>query len=154
MGAMPPRTNTRFAVAVHVLTYLARTDAAHAVSSEELARSVNVTPVHVRRVLGPLREAGLVRSRPGQHGGWVIGRPAETITLDELWTAVGAPDGIVGRHGPDPSCPVGIGVRSALDDVEGELLAAVCADLARRTVRDLLEHVDAGIDSSVLQDRG
>ncbi len=138
---MPQATNTRFAVAVHVLTYLAGTDPAHAVTSQELAGSVNVNPVHIRRVLGPLREAGLVRSRSGQHGGWTIGRPAASIKLDELWTIVGGADQLVGMHGPNPSCPVGLGIQAAMTEIEGELLAVVRADLARRTVRDLLDHV-------------
>lgn len=138
---MPAATNTRFAVAVHVLTYLAVTDPAHPVSSDELAGSVNVNPVHIRRVLGPLREAGLVRSRPGQHGGWTIGRPPEEITLDELWSVVGDVDRVVGMHGPNRSCPVGLGVASAMADIEGQLSAVVHAELARRTVRDLLDHV-------------
>lgn len=138
---MPQGTNTRFAVAVHVLTYLAGTDPAHAVSSEELAGSVNVNPVHIRRVLGPLRKAGLVRSRSGQHGGWTLGRPAEAIGLDELYTIVGGVDPLVGMHGPNPSCPVGHGIQSAMIEIERELVAAVRADLARRTVRDLLDQV-------------
>lgn len=140
---MTQATNTRFAIAVHVLTYLAGTDGAHPVSSEELAGSVNVNPVHIRRVLGPLRESGLVRSRSGQHGGWTIGRPPEAIGLDELWTAVGGADTVVGVHGPNPSCPVGQGIQSAMAEIENELIAAVRADLARRTVLDLLDHVRA-----------
>lgn len=142
---MPQATNTRFAVAVHVLTYLAGTNPAHAVSSEELSGSVNVSPVHIRRVLGPLRKAGLVRSRSGQHGGWTLGRPAEAIGLDELWSVVGGADTVVGMHGPNPSCPVGLGIQSAMTDIERELNAVVRADLARRTVRDLLDHVRDGM---------
>lgn len=138
---MPPTTNTRFAVAVHVLTYLAGTEGEHAVSSEELARSVNVNPVHIRRVLGPLRDAGLVRSRSGQHGGWTIGRPAETIGLDQVWAVVSGGDTMIGLHTPNPSCAVGRGVRSAMTEIEQEVATVVRADLARRTVHDLLDQL-------------
>ena len=93
-------TNTQFAVAVHVLTYLAGVAAesrpggtatesqARAASSEELALSANANPVHVRRVLGPLRKAGLVLSRPGPRGGWGLGRPATEITTAQarIWS--------------------------------------------------------------------
>ncbi|BCJ50329.1 hypothetical protein Asp14428_18040 [Actinoplanes sp. NBRC 14428] len=68
---MSRSTNTRFAVAVHVLTYLAGLDD-RAAGSEELARSANVNPVYIRQVMGPLRGAGLVRSKPGVHGGWAL----------------------------------------------------------------------------------
>jgi hypothetical protein len=40
------------------------------VSSEGLAESTHTNPVYVCKVLGPLRTAGLVRSRPGVYGGW------------------------------------------------------------------------------------
>ncbi len=138
---MPQATNTRFTVAVHVLTYLAGVDPGHPVTSEELAVSVNVNPVHIRRVLGPLRAGGLVRSRPGQHGGWTLGRPAEAIGLDELWSVVGGADRVIGMHGPNPSCPVGLAIASAMAEIDGQLSAVLRAELARRTVRDLLDHV-------------
>ncbi|MFD0658855.1 Rrf2 family transcriptional regulator [Thermocatellispora tengchongensis] len=82
---MARSTNTRFAVAVHVLTYLAGVAGERPVSSDELSASTNVNPVHVRRVLGPLRAAGLLRSRPGVHGGWELAVPAGDITLAEVW---------------------------------------------------------------------
>jgi len=77
-------TNTQFAVAVHVLTYLAGVSPGRAVSSEELSKSANVNPVYVRRVLGPLRSAKLVRSRPGVNGGWELERDAAQITLEQV----------------------------------------------------------------------
>lgn len=81
---MARSTNTQFAVAVHVLTYLAGVTEGHAVSSEELSKSANVNPVYVRRVLGPLREAALVRSRPGVRGGWELAADPSVITLEQV----------------------------------------------------------------------
>ena len=77
-------TNTQFAVAVHVLTYLSAVPE-RAVSSDELSGSTNTAPVYVRRVLGPLREAGIVRARAGSGGGWELARPARDIRLDTVW---------------------------------------------------------------------
>jgi Rrf2 family protein len=134
---MPRATNTQFAVAVHVLTYLAGGDGAP-VSSDELAESVNANPVYVRRVLGPLREAGLVHSRTGSHGGWELARTAERIRLDEVWSIVQGDDAVLGLHGPNPQCPVGAGVQRALVEVEAGVAAAVRAELGTQTVRDVL----------------
>jgi Rrf2 family protein len=140
-------TSTQFAVAVHVLTYLASTSAeaeaerpggqARAVSSEELAQSVNANPVHVRRVLGPLRDAGLVSSRPGPGGGWGLGRPAADITAAEVWDLVQGDDHLLGLHGPNPACPVGHSIQQSLVDLDARARQAVRSELERVTVADL-----------------
>jgi len=151
---MTGRTNTQFAVAVHVLTYLAGVagHGRHQVSSDELAESANVNPVYVRRVLGPLREAGVVRSRPGAQGGWELGRPACRIRLDEVWTLVNGADPVLATHGPDPNCPVGRGVQRVLGDVEAGMAEAIRRELRASTVADVL--ADAAIEPGTLERRG
>jgi Rrf2 family protein len=131
-------TSTQFAVAVHVLTYLAGAlPRARAVSSEELALSANANPVHVRRVLGPLREAGLVVSRPGPRGGWGLGRPAADITVAQVWDLVQGHEPVLGLHGPNPDCPVGRSIQRALTELDAHARQAVRAELDRVTVADL-----------------
>jgi DNA-binding IscR family transcriptional regulator len=63
--------NCRFTVAIHVLCLLA---AQHPqpLTSEFIAGSVNTNPVVIRRLLGSLRRAGLVKSQPGVSGGWEL----------------------------------------------------------------------------------
>jgi Rrf2 family protein len=138
-------TNTQFAVAVHVLAYLAGVDATHPISSEELAASVNASPVYVRRVLGPLREAGMVASRTGAHGGWALMRPAESITLAEVWRLVQGEDPVLGLHEPNPLCHTGSGVQRALVAIDREVTKAVDGRLSRISVADVLD------DKSVLR---
>ena len=136
---MPRATNTRFAIAVHVLTYLAGHDGIRAVSSDELAASTNANPVHVRRVLGPLRREGLVRSRPGPHGGWEIARPAAGIALDEVWALLQDGERVLGVHGPNPQCPVGQGVQRVLHGIDEGVARAVRAELAGLSVQDVVD---------------
>ncbi|WNV88043.1 Rrf2 family transcriptional regulator [Umezawaea sp. Da 62-37] len=130
--------NTQFAVAVHVLTYLAGDTGEHPVSSEELSASTNVNPVYVRRVLGPLREAGLVRSRPGVHGGWELAANAHNIPLATVWRLLQGTDPVLGLHGPDPSCAVGRGVQESLTALDHAVAGAVATELERFTVHDVL----------------
>mgnify|MGYP004562511413 CR=1 FL=1 len=137
-GTVARSTNTQFAVAVHVLTYLAGVTDGTSVSSEELSRSTNVNPVYVRRVLGPLRAAGLVRSRPGVHGGWHLAADPGDISLAQVWQLVQGDDPVLGLHGPDPACAVGRGVQKSLVALDRTVAAAVTADLERFTVRDVL----------------
>lgn len=142
---MPAPTNTRFAVAVHVLVYLAAVAEAGRtapVGSEELAASTKVNAVHVRTVLGPLREAGLVRSRPGARGGWELAVPAESLPLSRVWRLLQGDDPVLGLHGPAPECPVGRGVQASLERLDAEVADAVEARLAGVTVAALAAGID------------
>ncbi|MEU0313387.1 Rrf2 family transcriptional regulator [Nocardioides sp. NPDC006273] len=144
---MATPTNTRFAVAVHVLTYLASCAAVgrtRPVSSDELAGSTAVNPVHVRKVLGPLRTAGLVRSRPGAHGGWELAADPKTVNLAQVWQVLQGDDPVLGIHGPNPACPVGAGVQGALVDLDRRVAKAVLAELEGITLNDVLD--DSGFD--------
>ncbi|MCW2757288.1 MAG: putative Rrf2 family transcriptional regulator [Nocardioidaceae bacterium] len=135
---MPRPTNTQFSVAVHVLTYLAGAGVDRPVSSDELAESTNVNPVHIRRLLGPLRDAGVLRSRPGAHGGWELRRPPSDIRLDEIWDLLQGDDPVLGLHGPSPDCPVGRAIQVELVDLDQQVAAAVRRSLAGRSVGDVL----------------
>ena len=130
--------NTQFAVAVHFLTYLAGAGRGRPVSSDEAARSAAVSPVYLRRVLGPLRAAGLVRSRPGSGGGWELCRAPDEIGLDGVWSIVQGEDAVLGLHGPSPDCPIGAGLIGVFEGIERGVAAAIERELAGHTIRDVL----------------
>src|SRR5437867_10727690 len=77
-------TNSRFAVAVHVLTLMAWADE-EPLKSEQVAESVNTNPVVIRRMLCELAEAKLVVSQTGAMGGSKLARPAHQITLLDIY---------------------------------------------------------------------
>jgi Rrf2 family protein len=137
-GTVAGPTNTQFAVAAHVLTYLSAAGGERPVSSDELSASTNTNPVYVRRVLGPLRDAGLVHARQGSQGGWTLDRPAADITLADVWSLLQGDEPVLGLHGPNPKCPIGAGIQDALHDLDGAVAAALRAELGRRTIADLV----------------
>jgi DNA-binding IscR family transcriptional regulator len=140
--AVPHPTNTQFALAVHMLTLLsAETDAMH--SSEVLAASAGSNPVHVRRVLGRLRRAGLVRSRPGPHGGWLVDGATCDTTLAEVWDAVHGDDPVLGLHSANPDCVVGQRIQGALVELDRRAARALTAELAETTLGDLVRSTEA-----------
>lgn len=128
-------TNTQFAVAVHLLTMLAAMPG-ELHSSEEMAASVGTNPVHIRRVLARLREAGLVSSRPGPHGGWQLVTAPERTTLADVWRVINRADPILGLHEADPNCPVGQRIQVDLEALDRRALAAVEAELEASTLAD------------------
>ena len=135
-------TNTRFALAVHLLTLLANAPE-EIIDSRSLSISPATNPVHVRRVLGQLRDKGLVRSQPGVHGGWALARPPDQIDLGEVWQAVNSDDPVLGLHVPDPSCPTGQRVSSNLRALDRRAFAVLVAELARVTVAEVLADVSS-----------
>lgn len=134
---MPAPTNSRFAVAVHVLTYLA-SQGGHTISSETLAVSTNVNAAHVRKVLGPLRAAGLVESRPGVGGGWQLGRPEQMITLADVWTTLHGEDRVLGQHTPSRRCVVGRDIEDELALIDRQVGDAIVTQLLTTTIADLV----------------
>lgn len=137
MGCVARSINTRFAVAVHVLTYLAGVTDGRPVSSDEMATSVNANPVYLRRVLGPLREAGLVRAQRGLHGGWELRLAADQISLDVVWRLLQGDDPVLGLHGPDPACATGRRVQDGLVALDHLVAGSVEAALGGVTIRDV-----------------
>ena len=129
-------TNTQFAIAVHVLTMLAGLPR-EMQSSEVMASSVGSNPVHIRRVLGRLRAAGLVASRPGPHGGWQLLRSPENTTLADVWQVMNGDDPLLGVHHAAPNCEVGQQIQANLEDIDRRALAAVEAELATTTLAQL-----------------
>lgn len=134
---MAGSTNTQFAVAIHVLTLLAGGEGAP-MSSEQMAQSVGSNPVYLRRVLGRLRDAGLVASRPGPKGGWHLERVATAITLGDAWRATQESAPIFGLHTVAPGCPVGRDIAATLTELDERLTRSVEEELDSTTVAQVM----------------
>jgi Rrf2 family protein len=131
-------TNTQFALAVHVLTMLAGLPR-ELLTSEGMAASAGSNPVHLRRVLGRLREAGLVTSRPGPGGGWQLVRDPAATTLGDVWRVMNGHDPVLGLHEASPSCPVGRRIHDDLTEIDRRARAAIAAELETTTLADLAD---------------
>ncbi len=133
---MSRATNTQFSVACHALSLLSSVPS-EPVSSELVAGSAGASPVYVRRVLGLLRRADLVLSRPGAHGGWHLTRPGSEIRLGDVWRAVQGDEPVLGLHAPVAACPVGREVGGLMAEVERRTARAIERELDAMTVADL-----------------
>lgn len=127
--------SSRVAVAVHVLAYLAwRRDEPS--TSERIAASVNTNPVVVRRIVGALRNAGMVSVQPGVGGGAVLARRPDEITLLEVYRAVEDGNELFSLHAQPPSreCNVGANIVGVLQGVFVRARSAMEEVLAGVTV--------------------
>jgi len=134
-------TNSRFAVAVHVLTLMAWSDE-EPLKSEQVAESVNTNPVVIRRMLCELAEAGLVVSQTGSLGGSRLASDPAKTTLLDIYQALEC-GGVFSLHRQPPSrdCPVGVNIETVLGDVLLEVDSAVEAVLAKITIRDVVQRL-------------
>jgi Rrf2 family protein len=64
---------------------------ARSVASGDIARAAGIPAGYGLKVLGPLADAGLLRSRKGPGGGYRLARPAGRITLLEVVEALDGP---------------------------------------------------------------
>jgi len=135
--------NTRFTIAIHVLTLLACCGP-EPCTSEFIAGSVNTNPVVIRRILATLRAAGLVASQGGPGGGWQLLKDPKTLNLRDVLVATGA-DAPFPLHSasPNPACPVGRSIQDLLTRRFQAAQEALERDLARTTIADLLAGVQA-----------
>ena len=134
-------TNSRFAVAVHVLTLMAWSGE-EPLKSEQVAESVNTNPVVIRRMLCELAEAGLVVSQTGSLGGSRLATDPAKTTLLDVYQALEC-GGVFSLHRQPPSreCPVGVNIETVLSDVLLEVDTAVEAVLAKITISDVVQRL-------------
>jgi Rrf2 family protein len=113
------------------------------VSVRDLAERTGLPQPYLEQILLNLKGAGLVRSKRGVGGGYVLARPAEEVTLAEIVAAVDGPivAGDFGEPHMDGAC-----------DHEGQcVLLGVWADVGNH----MREHLSSfTLADMVLQARG
>lgn len=137
--------SSRFSVALHVLSHLASAEEPQ--TSERLAACVGTNPVVVRRTLAGLREAGLVASRSGLGGGWVLARDPARISLRDVHQGLG--ERLLSRidvTGPGVHraargvCRIQRAVAGTLDEFVEDAEAMLAERLGRITLASLIGH--------------
>ena len=110
------------------------------ISSTYIAGSVNTNPAMIRRILGMLGKAGLTRATMGSTGGTVLARPADQVSLLDIYRAVDEP-GILALHSsaPNPACEVGRGITAVLEVIIGRAEQAMESEIEAVTVRDVVQ---------------
>jgi len=122
------KRNSRLSLALHTLGHMAG-DPDAVQTSADIASHAGTNPVVVRRVLGKLREAGLLTSEKGHAGGWRLARSPQQITLADVYLAldeslIASPDEM-----EPPDC--------SIEHVLQKKVAGVMADIERSLIERL-----------------
>lgn len=142
------KRNSRLSLALHTLGHMA-IEPERVRTSADIAAHAGTNPVVVRRVLGSLRQAGILVSEGGHAGGWCLARSPDEITLADIYTALDESLVAVGDAGDVPECSVEHALRrkvaSVMEGIERDLIAR----LERTTIAGVIGvtgsgQVDAG----------
>ena len=135
------KRNSRLSLALHTLSHMAR-DPERLRRSADIAEHAGTNPVVVRRVLGNLRQAGLLVSEAGHSGGWRLARPPAEITLADVYLALderlAAPEPEHEAHG----CRVEHALFDRVSRVMAEVEQTLIRKLSETTILEVRESAD------------
>ncbi|UPM54064.1 Rrf2 family transcriptional regulator [Gottfriedia acidiceleris] len=133
------KISSRFTVAVHILSLVTIENSALC-TSEWIAESVNTNPVVIRRVMGKLKNAGLIQVRRGT-GGATLHKPLNEITLLDVYKAVEVVEEgelFQFHEKPNPNCPVGANIQAVLELILNRAQEAMEKILDEVTMEELV----------------
>jgi len=135
------QVSSRFTIAIHIFACIDYFQKDYKITSDFLASSVNVNPVIIRKIMSQLRDAGLVNVARGT-GGITLAKPAEEITLLDVFNAVESLDEGKLFHfheNPNQACPVGSHIHLILDDKLERVQKAMEDELRSITIADVIK---------------
>lgn len=134
--------SSRFAVGIHILTLIGMNKDGVS-TSEFLAGSVNTNPVVIRKIMGMMKKAGLVKLRPGVAGA-ELAKELSEITLLDVYKAVEVvhEKGLFSMHGnPNPQCPVGRNIQQTIGPLFDIAQSALEQTLGNVTIEDIVNEI-------------
>ncbi|WP_421383140.1 Rrf2 family transcriptional regulator [Bacillus salacetis] len=134
--------SSRFAVGIHILSLL-EYNKNEVNSSEYLAGSVGTNPAFIRKIMGMLKNGGLVKVRPGVAGA-VPARELTEITLLDVYKAVNVVQDqeLFSIHeNPNPRCPVGRNIQDAIVPLFTIAQTALEKALGHVTIDDVVKDI-------------
>lgn len=141
--------SSRFTIAIHILSCIDTFGEEQKITSDFLASSIRVNPVIIRKLLGQLKDAGLITVRRGS-GGAELAKDPHDITMLDVFNAVESLDNRTLFHfheNPNPQCPVGRSIHPVLDGrldhiqsaMEREMQSVTLADIFADTKKHIAE---------------
>jgi Rrf2 family protein len=129
------RTTAKADYAVRAAVELASVGTGDPVKAEDVAEAQSIPLNFLENILAELRRAGIVESRRGASGGYLLARPPEEISIADVIRAVEGP--LANVRGMSPDALEYEGSAERLRDVWVALRANVRAVLEQVTLADV-----------------
>lgn len=135
------KVSTRGEYGVRAMVALAHHYGEGPLSIAEIARQSNIPSAYLEQLIAPLRRAGLVTSRRGARGGYVLARDPAEIRVGDVYRVMEgpvAPMECVSEDLKDQTCPLIDGCETrpiwikVRDSIIDALDSTTLADLARK----------------------
>jgi len=137
------QANSNFTKSIHLCIYLNLKN--RLVSSTEFADSLKTNPVVVRRLIALLKKQRIIGSIAGARGGFFLEKPADQITLWEIYLAVKEKE-FFNRPKVNPNCVVSSNLAALVHDVftDAELgmkdtLSQTTISMLNKDLQEILE---------------
>lgn len=130
------KRNSRLSLALHTLSHMAG-DPDRMRTSVDIADHAGTNPVVVRRVLGKLREAGLLTSEKGHAGGWRLARLPQDITLADVYLALDERLVASDAASDAPACSVEHALHKRVSGVLGEIEQSLVQKLGETSISEV-----------------
>lgn len=134
--------NSEFTVAVHSLVLLAYLPE-HMASSETIARNVSTNPTRIRKIMSFLREHGLVKTKEGIGGGYILNCNPADITLASIYRAISceALKSHWSSGDPHHSCLVAANMQCVMNEIFHDAEACYEQYLEQMTIQSVLDRI-------------
>lgn len=132
---------SEFTVAVHAVVYLAHMN--QPLSSEVLACNVCTHPARIRKILAPLKKAGILESQEGSEGGYRLLPSPPSLTLRQIAEALDTPLVHSGWQSGDEGleCLVASGMAGVMTSLVSNMNELCLNYLETITIERLLLHL-------------
>ncbi|MFD1039097.1 Rrf2 family transcriptional regulator [Virgibacillus byunsanensis] len=134
--------SSRFSVGIHILALIEINESGIS-TSEFLARSVNTNPAVIRKIMGMLKNTGLVKVRPGVAGA-ELAKELSDITLFDVYKAVSVvqeKELFTVHDNPNPECPVGGNIQKTIEPLFSAAQLAMEKVLKSLTLEDVVKDI-------------
>jgi Rrf2 family protein len=134
-------TSTQFSIAVHLMMALGL-DCGKEVTSAQMAMSVNTSPGFIRRILAKLSKANLVTGTTGKSGFSSLAKPANEISLLEIYKAVDAPKTFaIHAYPAQQYCEVSCNIESVMQKILDRAQNSFETTLGETTLAEVIAEI-------------
>lgn len=135
------KVSTRFSDSIHILAFIHIFQGKAPLTSDNIASSIETSPVMVRRLMSELKKGGLLETRHGAADPKIT-RPLDQISLLDIYLTIEKDKPLFEiDHDTNPECPVGGNIQPTLEQFYSEAETAAKAKLNQISLADIVNTI-------------